>query len=231
MMSPAGTEELLSFKADLKQNGDSGVALDIDGTLSWTGGFLMSRMQQLFGNDEGLSVTELIAKYKYSSQVPYPGWKSPEGRAWLARACSHDATQTEISPIDGASEGVNAMIQAGVRVVAYMTARPRSVLNGTKQWLRAHGFPDLPVLCKPDSVSHADANLWKGLGLGMTWPEVRGIVDDNPAVLAALPQDYLGSLTLIGHPSIPGGMRPDVFAQACLNWRDVVACAVKHLDH
>ena len=49
----------------------SGIAVDIDETLSWTVGYWFKEMIKLFGNPEKLSVKKLISKYRYTQNVPY----------------------------------------------------------------------------------------------------------------------------------------------------------------
>ena len=139
----------------------------------------------------------MAEKYKLAQYVPY--WKDqPAAVEWMQHARADNEFQTVLPCIPDAVEGVNAL-NAVVPVVAYITARPQSVVSGTKRWLAAHGFPDAPVLAKPDAVDFADANSWKGRALGELHPHVLGIIDDNPSVLGSLPQRYPGSFFLFGH--------------------------------
>lgn len=60
------SEEIVKLRKELEKEGINGISLDIDETLSWTNGCWFKKMQRLFGNPEGLSVNELVSKYRYA---------------------------------------------------------------------------------------------------------------------------------------------------------------------
>mmetsp|Transcript_67404 Transcript_67404/g.186802 ORF Transcript_67404/g.186802 Transcript_67404/m.186802 type:complete len:97 (+) Transcript_67404:565-855(+) len=94
-------------------------------------------------------------------------------------------------------------------------------------WLQENGFPNLPVVAKPVDVPFADGNKWKAAALHQLWPEVTGIVDDNPKVALAAGRDYPGKLFLFNHSTCS----PDCdHAILCATWTEVVAAALVHLS-
>jgi hypothetical protein len=67
-----------------------------------------------------------------------------------------------------------------VPVLAYITARPRTILNGTMVWLKKYNFPKATIITRVRKVSREDPNKWKARVLEFLYPEIQGIVDDNP---------------------------------------------------
>mmetsp|Transcript_16170 Transcript_16170/g.35026 ORF Transcript_16170/g.35026 Transcript_16170/m.35026 type:complete len:252 (+) Transcript_16170:164-919(+) len=180
----------------LRDRGSQGVALDIDETLSWTVGHWMKLMLEKFGNPEGLSPKQMADKYHLCQRVPY--WAGrPEIESWMQAQRDNNALQEQLPLMEGALQGA-AHLHTHIGVVAYITVRPQSVLLGTQTWLRRHGFPPAPILGKPDSVPFAQGNAWKGGLLPRLYPQVQGLVDDNPSVLAAVPPGYPGTVFLLG---------------------------------
>jgi hypothetical protein len=236
MFVPKETEEALDeeellFRASLSAS--PSLAFDIDETLSWTIGWWLERLQTLFGNPEGLSTVEMEKKYKLAQYVPY--WQTPEAHAWMEKHRTDNGVQLELPLIAGAVDGVSELFHGGeaaaVPLAGYITVRPRGVKAGTVAWLAEKGFPALPVLTKPDAVPFAEGNAWKGRALGRLWPQISGIVDDNPKVLAGLPPNYPGVLFLFGHHDDPAALmasRPDVKVVHCPTWPSVVAAVRAH---
>jgi len=58
----------------------TGLAVDIDETLSWTIGYWIEEMQNKFGNPENLTIKEMVEKYRYTQNVPY--WQHEEALQW-----------------------------------------------------------------------------------------------------------------------------------------------------
>lgn len=194
--------------------GEDGLALDIDETLSWTLGHWVREMQERFGNPEGLSVKELIAKYRYTQRVPY--WQGSEVDAWVDEQLTSNDLQTRLPVIDGAVKGV-AELEKILHVSAYITIRPQCVYEGTRTWLEAKGFPDALLISRPDSIPFVHGHQWKAGILQKLYPKVLGIVDDNDAVLTYLPQDYKGKVFLFDTESTD-----DPRCVACPDWDAVV---------
>jgi len=199
-----------------------GVALDIDETLSWTLGSWMKELQSLFGNPENLSIPDLIAKYRYSQNVPY--WQTPEALEWMESKRNDNDFQTEIGLMPGALEGVLELNKI-IPIKAYLTIRPEGVCDGTQKWLKKHGFPDAEIIARPNHIPHTDGNEWKAVKLLKLYPEIAGIVDDNAGLIKFLPKDYKGYIFLYTHKNVPTDSPPSVYA--CPDWKSVVSKARK----
>lgn len=208
--------ELYELKQKLIKENIQGIAMDIDETLSWTMGYWLKDMQRLFGNPENLSVEEMEAKYKYAQNVPY--WQSEEITEWIIEQCFSDELQKELPLIKGADKAVD-QIHRIMPVVAYITVRPDSVINGTKYWLKKHGFPKAPIIAKPRYVYKSEGNAWKADVLNYLSPEIKGIVDDNPGLVENLPDSYTGKVFIYNAHTVPNG---DKRAVACKDWNSVV---------
>jgi hypothetical protein len=77
----------------------------------------------------------------------------------------------------------------------------------------------LPVVAKPDNVPFEDGNKWKGAVLNELWPEVIGIVDDNPKVPTFAGPEYKGTIYLLGRDRTEPQYE---WAIPCKTWPDVV---------
>merc|ERR1712012_844151 len=98
------------------------------------------------GNPEGLSAEQICSQYRLAQYVPC--WRdSPDAQEFMQQLRDDPQEQLGIKPIEGALESVRKL-QEVVPVVAYLTVRPQSVAEVTKEWLQKHGFPDLPVVAK-----------------------------------------------------------------------------------
>jgi len=212
------------LKASLTASGRRGVLLDIDETLSATNVAWFQRLEELFGNPEGAPIEALVEKYKLAQYVPF--WQGEDALAWMQRQRDSPEAQDGLPLIPGAVDGVSALGRA-TPIVGYCTVRPESVNPNTIAWLRESGFPELPVVAKPVDVPFADGNKWKASALHHLWPEVTGIVDDNPKVAMFAGKDYPGKLFLFGHADC----KPEYdHAIPCSTWEEVVAAALVHLE-
>lgn len=207
------------LKASLASSRRRGVVLDIDETLSATNVAWFERLADIFGNPGGESVDVLIRRFHLAQHVPF--WQTPEALEWMQRQRDDPKAQDDLPLIGGAVEGAHALMRH-VPVVGYCTVRPCGVNANTIKWLRENGFPDLPVVAKPTDVPFADGNKWKARVLWEMWPEVRGIVDDNPKVPILAGVSYPGNIFLFGHSSVPEGAE---HATPCATWPVVVETA------
>jgi len=192
-----------------------GIALDIDETLSWTVGYWIKGLQKLAGNPEGLSVEEIIKKYRYTSNVPY--WQTKEAIEWLKKGVNSNEVQTKLEVIEGALPAIKK-IKEIVPIVAYITVRPEGIIEGTKTWLKEKGFPKAPIICRPKSVSAKEGNEWKAKVLEELYPNVKGIIDDNKAILKYLNEKYKGKLLFYDNDTIESKLN----AHACKTWKEVI---------
>ena len=208
------TTEAAELKESLKVSKRQGLALDIDETLSATNVKWFDRCIEQFGNPEGLSVDKLIDKYHLAQNNP--AWQSKEAQEWMHGQRTAPEAQDDLPVIFGAVEGVKELQQV-TNVVAYLTVRPESVSENTKRWLREKGFPDLPVVAKPKEVPFELGNQWKAYTLHALWPEVTGIVDDNPKVPMYVGPNYKGTIYFFGHDTTTYP-----WAIPCKTWTKVV---------
>lgn len=205
------------FKSKLRKANKSGIVLDIDETLSWTIGHWVGEMQLLFGNPEGLTVKELIKKYRYTQHVPY--WQTKEAVNWMVDAIYSNELQERLPLIEDANLFVQR-INKIVPVVGYVTVRPVDVIPGTKRWLKKHKFPDVEVIAKPKNIKRLDGNKWKAGVINDLYPEVVGIIDDNPSLVQCLPEGYKGTVYLYDYDN-KESLREDIKVYTCKTWKDV----------
>lgn len=192
-----------------------GIALDIDETLSYTIGYWVSEMQRLFGNPENLSVEELVAKYRYTQNVPY--WQTQEALAWAEAHRNSNEIQIKLPLIKGADVYVKKINEI-VPIVAYISIRPDVVIDGTQTWLDMYGFPKAPIICRPSSIPTEKGSEWKAKVLEELYPKVKGIIDDNNSVLKFLKKDYRGIIFLYDHKQAVSSPLNTIH---CKDWQDV----------
>jgi len=192
-----------------------GLALDIDETLSHTATHWFKEMIKLFGNPENLSVEELLKKYRYVHDVPY--WQSKEAQKWLDDSRNSNEMKRSIPVIEESIENVKKINEI-VPIVAYITVRPQTVIEGTQDWLIKYSFPKAPLIHRPNNIAHEDGNKWKAGVLEELYPSVLGIIDDNPKLLNFLSQDYKGKVFVYNLDKV----ETKINAIACKDWSTVL---------
>jgi hypothetical protein len=211
------------LKDHLAASGRRGLALDIDETLARTDHQWLDVFFERFGVPPGGKTRdELIAEYQFIEHMPF--W-SKEDRTQLAEEYLHsNEFQMKIPLIENAHHRVNEIAEI-VPIVAYVTARPKSVEEGTRTWLRAHGFPAAPLVLRPLETDHYERNAWKAGVLKRLYPEVLGIVDDNQGLVDELGSDYPGTVFIYARPAHPkAGAR----VIPCADWDAVVDAIRRH---
>lgn len=207
---------LTTIKQDLKKNNTQGLALDIDETLSWTVGFWVEQLQREIGNPENLSIQEMVIKYKYVQNVPY--WNTSKATN-LINDYMHSNDIQEILPLIENSNSAIQKINKKTPISLYITARPESVLEGTRKWLKKHNFPDVPIIARPKNIAFEISKEWKAKTLEKLYPEIIGIIDDNPGFVSALSVTYKGTVYLYDNIEHP---RTDIHIVPCKTWNDVL---------
>lgn len=172
------------------------IALDIDETLSRTIWYLVSEMQKKFWNPENLSVEEIVAKYRYTQNVPY--WQNDEAIEWMNNMLHSNTMQEGLEMTEWAREFVNK-INKIVPITAYITVRPIVVLEWTQNRLQRHGFPIAPIIMKPASIRREEGNEWKAKILEKLYPKLLGIVDDNDWLVDYIEEKYKWMIFLYSH--------------------------------
>lgn len=205
--------------AQLRDSGKTGIALDIDDTLSLTGLQWFGWLSERCGNPEDLEISELMKKYHDVRQVPYwpPEVVEPHIEEFFLSHVFHD----ELILIHGADDAVR-QIHEVVPIVAYITARPDDVYESTRTWLARHGFPDAPLVFRPRGGGFAARSIWKARVLTDLYPHVQGVVDDHPHLASQLKElGYAGKLYLYDH-----GNNANVYDdehEVLLSWEDILA--------
>ncbi len=215
-------DDIIQFKETLAKAHIRGLALDIDETLSWTLGHWVAELQERFGNPENLSVKELIAKYRYTANMPQ--YQSKEALEWKEWA-RNDNDLHEILPLIEHANTIVSKINEIIPIVAYITARPDTVIAGTQTWLDKHHFPKARIVTRPPNVDLPDANKWKAQLLEKLYPEVTGIVDDNPELSKHFSPNYKGTIYMYNNAT---STRTDINVIACMTWDDVLAQVIKN---
>ena len=156
------------LKNRLKESECQGLVLDIDETLAATNVAWFQRLAALFGQPPDMSVDQLLETYHLAQHVPC--WQTAEAADWMAAQRISPEAQDGLPIISGAVEGVRKL-QEITPLVGYLTVRPESVAKNTIAWLKASGFPDLPVVSKPDDLPFQEGNPWKAktFALKKTW--------------------------------------------------------------
>src|SRR3989344_5452688 len=205
------------LKAKLKKKKLKGLAVDVDDTLARTGDFWIKGLMEKFGNPEGLSVEEVQQKYRYSYYAPY--WSGKEVRAWEKQVRHDDRLHRDFPLIKNANHIVNQIHQI-IQVVVYLTARSKSVMPGTRVWLKKYGFPQAEVAYRTPGVKLPESLSWKAKVLEYLYPQVIGMVDDHPQLAKDLSKKYPGTLYLYNyHDQAPRG---DINIIPCKNWNEVL---------
>lgn len=203
------------LKDKLTQHNISGLALDIDDTLSGTRLYIMERMSELFGNPEQLSPQELLNRYKRPDDVPF--WQGRKALDWLYNFADHNDEVHKFDLVENMHHQIQN-INAIIPIVAYITARSDSMETRTIEWLTTHNFPPLPLLMRPSEISDAIGSAWKASVLEHLYPQVVGIVDDNPSLIDNLTEKYKGTVFLYTHTEHNA---THIEVIPCKSWTDV----------
>jgi hypothetical protein len=206
--------DVVELKSTLSKQNICGLALDIDETLSWTLGYWFSEMQRLFGNPENLTVRQIVDKYRYSQNVPY--WQTPEALEWVKDKTNDNEAYKKLDLIPNSNIFVNK-INKIIPIVAYITTRPATVINGTRDWLLANDFPRATIILRPVDIPKSEGNPWKAGVLEYLYPQVMGIVDDHPD-LAKYLQNYSGKFFMFDNKTSAIDNKNFI---PCPTWEDV----------
>ncbi|MEK7644327.1 MAG: hypothetical protein AAB390_03440 [Patescibacteria group bacterium] len=189
-----------------------GIALDIDDTLSNTLYRLVRQMRALFGNPENLTTAEIIKKYHIIDYIPY--WQTAEIIAWIKKTVDSDDANKDFPLMENAQRMV-AKIDKSVNISCYLTLRRQEVISGTARWLKKHGFPDKPIICRPNDMEYNDGHDWKAKVL-MANPSLLGLIDDNAKIIKHLSDDYAGTIFLFRHKEYKNDSKIKIIP--CKNW-------------
>lgn len=212
--------DIIALKRKLKAVGIKGLALDVDETLSFTVASFMKKLMEELGNPENLTPIEIAKKYKHTDNIPY--WQGKEASKIIDKLSVSNEIYKDLTLVENADKAVKD-INKIIPVAAYITARPNNVFNETKFWLKKNGFPEAKIITKPKNILRVDGNKWKAKVLEFLYPQVVGIVDDNPNLIKFFSKKYKGVVYLYDHTETE---RKDINVVPCENW-EIVAKKVK----
>ena len=214
------SKEIVSLKRKLKTAGIKGLALDIDETLSFTIKVVVEKLMEKLGNPESLTAVEISKKYKHTNSITY--WQGDEATKILEDIIHSSEAQKDLPLIEGADKFVKE-INKIIPILAYITVRPKRVIHGTRFWLKKNNFPEAPIITKPKNIHRRNGNQWKAKVLEYLYPQIVGIVDDNPGLTDFFGKKYKGVIYLYDNVETK---RKDINIIPCENW-EVVAKKVK----
>lgn len=192
-----------------------GLAVDIDCTLSNTNIYWIKKLEAKFGKVGNLTSIEILEKYIYASKVPQ--WQSAEALDYMTHLREDSNAQFNLPLIKGADKWVRKISKI-VPIKAYLTSRPQKVFNGTKRWLDKYKFPKAEIISRPNDIPHEGGNKWKADRLTTLYPDISGIIDDNPFFIDSLESSYKGVIFLYKNDY---RSKKDIKVIKCLDWEDV----------
>lgn len=209
------------LKKKLAAENIRGLAIDIDETLSDTNPHWFEHMIN-FHRPKGMTKEEVIEKYRFVEDVP--DWQTEEAKKYMEQTLHSNEFNEAIPLIEGANKAVKELNEI-IPIAAYITARPATVRNGTIQWLKKHSFPEAELITRPEDIKIEDFNLnknrWKAGVLNILYPEIRGIVDDNPILAHELGAiNYQGTFYLYGKEGAEFEGHKNVIV--CITWHEVL---------
>ncbi|MDF1521635.1 MAG: hypothetical protein P1P87_02300 [Trueperaceae bacterium] len=189
------------------------VAFDVDGVLADSiHGFVRLALRET-----GADPAELGRFDDYADPfTPWPERFRPRVQELFQRAyfAGEHGVYGDADVVPGALEGVRALHAAGL-AGGYVTRRPATLHELTRDWLRRRGFPDLPVHHAPKDVGKA--------------PQVRALrarvmVEDAPVEAGALAAE--GLVVLLRHEAYNGAFEaPGV--ERCDGWPTIARRALE----
>lgn len=163
----------------------SGLALDIDDTLAHTGYQYFCAMREIFGDP-----WFPFEKFHHYCARSTDAWVSDEANRRILEKVHDNDYQKSISLVPWALETV-WQIHRSHPFSCYVTMRPQDVLQWTQEWLAKHGFPQLPIVARPLSVSKENEHIWKVWTLNELYQEwVTGVIDDQVKIIHQMAEYY-----------------------------------------
>jgi hypothetical protein len=209
-------KEVIALKKKLKKNKIKGLAVDVDDTLSLTFECLVDELSKKMGNSENLPKEEMFLKYRSTWNVP--DWRNEKAEEIVHKIITSDELQKDLPLIENANNLV-LKVNKVIPVVAYITARPNKIRNGTEFWLKKYGFVKACLIMKFKNKKRGMSNRWKAGVLKYLYPEVQGIVDDNLGLINALGKGYKGRVFLYKGSDCK---RKYNYVVLCKDWDDVL---------
>lgn len=201
------------------------IALDIDNTISATTREYFKASVEKFGYPSGTEPHEqnldaIEAKHQYTFNVDE--WRNSDSRQefYDSLLVSPDLHR-DVELIPEAGEAV-PRLAPHVDVGCYLTARPDVLYDVTLEWLGKHGFPEAPLIMAPSYSDHYKLNSWKAEILDFLFPEVMGIVDDNPSLPKNIAADYPEYEGVVFHYGEHNYDDLSITVESCASWEHVL---------
>jgi hypothetical protein len=192
--------EIEEFKKQLISKNIRGLALDIDETLADSNLHWFRQMFK-FHNPPGMVLNEILEKHRFVEEIP--GWTTKEAFDHM-EILMHSEEFNEDIPLIENSNLAAMKIHQNIPILAYITARPETVINSTRRWLAKHNFPEAKIITRASDIKASttdvlDRNIWKAKVLSDLFPHIQGIVDDNKILAYELKKlNYQGTHYLYG---------------------------------
>lgn len=164
----------------------TGIVLDVDDTIVDTSLKCAHLMWEEFPVAGVGNARQLLTTYGIPAHVP--AWKTEVCMDAMAGYLNSAEFLSGLQPVHEAREGVQ-LIETKVPVAFYLTSRLSMFQDVTYKWLKHHGFPDAPVICREPFVTDRD---WKVKYLAEHYPQTKGIIDNELYVPTEL--KYQGKL-------------------------------------
>jgi len=182
-------EELINKFASA---GLSGLALDIDSTSADTAYILVEKGFEEFGNPYNMSARDVIEQYRYLQDIPF--WPHDKIEEFINYWCYNSDFQKDIPLIERASEFI-WKIDAIIKILLHLSARPPIVYPGTYYWMQNKDIPKVDLRFSTPEEGHLNnRNEYKARELLELYPYILGIIDDHPELLSYFPYDYEGTI-------------------------------------
>jgi hypothetical protein len=197
----------------IKIKNNIGIALDIDETLSLTQSMLIDEIEQNFWNQENMSATDVINKYDHIKNVPYR--QTDEIKNYITNRLEKSEFRESLDPVLWSIEYVRKIHQNN-KIVAYISARPESILMPTKNWLEKYWFPNAEIILRPDNENRNPSE--RKASILLERRDIAWIVDDDKWLIEFLSEEYHWKVYSFGYENYSWCKK---FVIPCKNWEFV----------
>lgn len=191
-------QSILAYKEQWTAEGKQWLCLDIDETLAATNIWRYEKLLEIFGNPEWLTPEQMRDKYHLTQNVPYRQ-NNPDVEIRMEKHRQDNELQKELPLIENANEIYSRIHENHIPIIAYITARPEAVRQGTIDRLHLHWFPKADLIFRPTHLPHIYSNERKMHVLHLLYPQIQGIVDDNAGLVNYMYNNYPGKIFLYTH--------------------------------